>query len=98
MCSQVYPLYMDLVCCPPFRHVARGEPGPYMWELGVVERHGGLYISRGSTRYDIENKDALVPYLGVHYLNWILLCALLRLRLVVFVGYVSGYDPRSILN
>ena len=46
----------------------------------------------------MEKKDALMPYCGVHYLNWILLCALLCLRLVMLVGYVTGYDPRSILD
>ena len=39
MCSYAYPLCIYLVSSPLLKHVARGEPGPYMWELGVVERH-----------------------------------------------------------
>ena len=36
----------------------------------------------------MENKDALMPYCGVHYLISTLLCALLHLCVVVYVRLV----------
>ena len=47
----------------------------------------------------MENKDALMPYCGVHYLICILPCALLRLCVVVYAsfGCFWEYDPRNIL-
>ena len=46
----------------------------------------------------MENKDALVPYCGVHYLICILPCALLRLGVVVYAlfGCFWEYDPRNV--
>ena len=45
----------------------------------------------------MENKDALMPYCGVHYLNCIFLCALLHLCVVVYAlfGWFGEYDPRN---
>ena len=46
----------------------------------------------------MENKDALMPYYGVHYLSCILLCALLHLCVVVYAlfGCFGEHDPRNI--
>ena len=46
----------------------------------------------------MENKDALMPYCGVHYLISTLLCALLHLCVVVYAlfGCLGEYDPRKI--
>ena len=48
----------------------------------------------------MENKDALMPYCGAHYLICILPCALLRLGVVMYAlfGYFWGYDPRNIFT
>ena len=46
----------------------------------------------------MENKDALMPYCGVHYLSCILLCALPHLCVVVYALFdcFGEYDPRNI--
>ena len=51
-------------------------------------RHGGLlgsiWMTRGSTRYGIENKDALMPDRGVHCLNVGLLLLIVALLCLLF--------------
>ena len=46
----------------------------------------------------MEHKDTLMPYCGVHYLICILLCALIRLCVVVYALFRCfwEYDPRNI--
>ena len=55
-------------------------------------------LERGSTRYGMENEDALMPYCGVNYISCILLCALLHLCVVVYAlfGCFGEYDPSNI--
>ena len=73
----------------------------HAWGNTMDTRHGGLlvwvWMTRGSTGYGIENKGALMPDRGVHYLICILLCALLHLCVVVYVlfGCFGEYDPRN---
>ena len=63
-------------------------------------RHGGLsmliWMTQGSTRYGIENKDAIMPGSGVHCLNvGLLLLIVASLCLLVACSSVIKFSRKT---